>query len=242
MVSNVDGDSVLMTALFAGKQDFLSTVEVCDYYLDKIKNRCGEDVRVFIEGTGNFRKKVATIQKYKGNRTGEKPRYFKDIREYLVNFHGATVVNDQETDDQLGLLQTEDTVQVTNDKDARQIKGWVYDFKKDDLFYVEELDGIKWFFTQMCTGDQIDNIPALKNPAKSHFKNPPNISLAVAEELLKDTTPQQQLEIVAGLFKGQYSEKWFEAMDEIATLLWIRRKGAITWQDCNLFDVKLVKG
>lgn len=248
MISNIDGDSILMTALFAGKNDFLSTVEVCDHYIYKIKDRCGEEVRVFIEGAGNFRKKVATIEKYKGNRIAEKPRYFKDIREYLVNFHNAEVVNGMETDDQLGLLQTDDTVQVTNDKDARQIRGWIYDFKKDNMFYVEELDGITWFFTQLCIGDSTDNIPALKNPYKAFTKkgepakNPPNFTELTTEPLLKNKTPQEQLETVVDLFKQQYGKDWFKAFDEIATLLWIRRKDAITYKDCNLFNVELVKG
>jgi hypothetical protein len=134
------------------------------------------------------------------------------------------------------------------DKDLKTQKGWNYNFKTDQLTYIDEQSAMTNFFTQLCTGDATDSIPALKNPYKAFTKkgepakNPPNFTELTTEPLLKNKTPQEQLETVVDLFKQQYSKDWFKAFDEIATLLWIRRKDAITYKDCNLFNVDIVKG
>lgn len=248
MRSLIDMDVIVYSACYAGKSDYLSSVEVCDFYMDRIKNRCGDEFRGFLSGKDNFRYNVATIAPYKGTRKSDKPPHYKAIREYLTDFYNAEIVDGAEADDALAEAQTDETVICSVDKDLKQVAGYHYDFKTDELVYVEELEGMTWFFTQMCIGDKSDNIPALKNPYKAFTKkgepakNPPNFTELTTEPLLKDKTPQEQLETVVDLFKKQYGEEWFKAFDEIATLLWIRRKDAITYKDCNLFNVELVKG
>ena len=60
---------------------------------------------LYISGKDNFREKVATILPYKGNRDPlHKPKYYKEIREYLKDAYGAQVVDGQEADDEIGII------------------------------------------------------------------------------------------------------------------------------------------
>src|SRR3989304_526118 len=53
----------------------------------------------FLTGEGNFREVISITRKYKGNRNPEhKPIYYKEIREYLINYWDAEVVDGMEAD------------------------------------------------------------------------------------------------------------------------------------------------
>jgi 5'-3' exonuclease len=64
----------------------------------------------FIDGRGNFRKEVAQVKAYKGNRTEMKKSiydtfpYIDDVRETLVEDYGFVHVNGIEADDIVGIL------------------------------------------------------------------------------------------------------------------------------------------
>ena len=55
------------------------------------------DVQVYLTGTSNFRKDIATILPYKGNRDPfDKPKLLPDVRNYLVNVWKAEIVEGME--------------------------------------------------------------------------------------------------------------------------------------------------
>lgn len=181
--------------------------------------------RLFIQGAGNFRYDVATLKEYKGNRDKtHKPKYAKDIFEYLVNVHGAEVVEGQESDDALGIAQCTaapgSTIICSNDKDMDMIPGYHYNWVKGEEYFVSDEDADKMFYWQMLVGDATDNIKGIDK-----------IGAKRASDLLRDRTPEQCRDIVREKYKAQYGDEWERYHREIGTLLWIRRKPN---EDCPL--------
>ena len=120
--------------------------------------------RVIIDGDGNFRSRLATVRPYKGQRgVHAKPLMFNAIRSYLLDVWNAEVVYDQETDDELAILQTEYTsaqkasIIVGIDKDMLQVPGWHLNpnkgFKK-----VSRREAMERLYVQAIQGDSVDNI------------------------------------------------------------------------------------
>ena len=134
--------------------------------MNDIKDRFGPSLEVYIRGDNqsNFRDEIATLYPYKGNRANEKPTYFQEIREYLVDNWGAYKVEDQEVDDELGcrLTELEDTrreaIIVSPDKDLDQLPGRHYSYKMNLAYDVEPIEAQQFFWKQALTGDYSDNI------------------------------------------------------------------------------------
>jgi hypothetical protein len=38
------------------------------------------------------------------------------------------------------------------------VPGWKYDWGRDRKFHVSELEGLRWFYTLLLTGDSVDNV------------------------------------------------------------------------------------
>lgn len=149
---------------------------------------------IYIGGVDNFRELiplpmtyVATVGKwagkskiggkYKENREDTiRPLQLKELRAYMINELGAIVVNGREVDDMSSIRAYEgfksDTriVQVTEDKDALQCSGWLFNPQKmikpiqikgfGELH--KEGKGIKgtgrmWLYYQALYGDSVDN-------------------------------------------------------------------------------------
>lgn len=144
----------------------------------------GDSYLIFLTGKGNFRESIAVTAEYKGNRIAEKPYHYHNTRVYLESL-GAIVVNGMEADDAMAIEATKDvnTIICTRDKDLRQVPGWHYGWEAGlqpeyQLRYVDELGeleliekksgkeitgtGLKFFYSQMITGDVTDNIKGLK--------------------------------------------------------------------------------
>ena len=122
-----------------------------------------DSYELYLTGPGNFR--YAVYPTYKANRMEmQKPFYYNEIRSYMVNVLDAEIVEGMEADDKLAIEQTADpegTVICTEDKDLDQIAGWKYNYVKELLYYVtpEEAEFNLW--SQVLTGDRVDNIPGL---------------------------------------------------------------------------------
>jgi hypothetical protein len=171
--------------------------------------------RAFLTGKGNFRDKVATILPYKGNRDpNHKPKYFKDIREYLVDVYKAEVVEGQEADDMLGITQwsfpDKSTVICSIDKDLKQIPGYHYNPRRQSFWYQTIDEANNFFWWQMLVGDTTDNIPGIYG-----------IGEKKADKALAGGNHRQ---VVEQMYQKQYGDKWRLAFEEVAQLLWMRRE------------------
>lgn len=140
-------------------QNCLHAVKV---QLSGIKSRGGKDAHFFLGGKNNFRLKIDP--EYKANRiNNQKPVYYQEIRDYMVKQFGAEIVDNMEADDICAMLQTEDTIIVSGDKDLLQVPGWHFNPTKPDLGlqFSTPLHSARVFYESMLTGDATDNIKGL---------------------------------------------------------------------------------
>lgn len=185
--------------------------------LDRVPNTGHQ---LYLSGRDNFREKLATIQVYKGNRDpANRPFYYQEIKDYLINHQGALLIHGQEADDEVGIRQWErkdrSTCIVGQDKDLKMIPGWHYDPVKHEELYVTLGQANNFFFHQMLTGDRTDNIPGIKG-----------IGEVRATKLLDPVRGDiiRMKEAVMAKYREQYGSDAERAYKEISNLLWIRRE------------------
>lgn len=210
----------------------------------RIANICAEvyateEPILFITGKGNFRDEIATVKGYKANRkNSKKPWHFNNITAYLKGNYELIEAVGMEADDLICIEQTEryaqrDTVICTRDKDLRQCPGLHYGWELgnqpsfgpemvDYIGYIKINDsrkkisgvGLKFFYSQMITGDQTDNIPGL-----------PRGGASLAYELLNDCEDEEQMhKAVSEAYEKKYGDDWQERMLEQGRLLWMVRE------------------
>lgn len=203
--------------------------EPIEYALSTVKNALGHiwdrfpdrtDQRIFIGGKGNFRDKVATLQVYKGNRDpANRPFYYQEIREYLINHHGAEVVTGMEAEDACGIEQYRNggktTVIVGVDKDLHTVPGYHYNPRKETLEYIPLQDANTIFWKQVLTGDRTDNIRGIDGIGP---KKADNLIAPVAGDWMK------MREVVLKEYVRQHGDDGERIMHETAQLIFILRK------------------
>lgn len=184
----------------------------------------GLEQRGFLTGSGNYREKIATIQPYKGNRKDvPKPKYLQAVREYLVYAWGAEIVEGREADDALGCMQyaakDKSTCIVTVDKDLDGVPGWRLNPVTGVHRYVTLTEANQFFYTQLLTGDRVDNILGLKN-----------IGPKKAAKLLEGLTEEKALyNACRAAYTGVHGFDGDKYLEENANLLWIQRKEGELW-------------
>jgi len=178
----------------------------------------------------NFRYDVATIQPYKGNRKGkEKPRWYQQIRNFLVDHRGAIEVQGMEADDAISIAQRtseEETVICSRDKDLNIVPGNHYSWacgnqKEKPLWYQTEIGGLRCFYKQLLTGDTVDNILGLYRVGQksTYCKDLDSIH----NEFKMYTHVKEQYDKRF----GSYSEKFLE---ENGRLLWMLEYEGQVWR------------
>lgn len=236
---SIDGDIIVYSCGFAAQEEPLAAaLHSANKMVERIVRETGAtDYVVYLTGKGNFREEVATIQGYKANRAGqEKPLHYTDIKNHLIKRHKAIVVEGEEADDALGIAQCMSEGQHTIaslDKDLDMIPGWHYNWRKDELYEMTEDEGMRFFYTQLITGDSTDNIPGLfkltGTKALKKYKEP--LEMMDDESFMWDH--------VYNVYLSAYStngmclddadtvvRKW---LIEIGKLLWIRRYPCEEW-------------
>ena len=217
-----DGPEVAKMAAKATMESILDKLQVSDY-------------KAYLTGEGNYRFKRATIKPYKGHRP-ERPKYHAVVRDYLINYWKAEVIDGMEADDRLGIeqyymfsrakcpsfgiektkqdLQLEcNTVICSIDKDLKMIPGWHYNFVTDEKVFIDEVEAYRNFYRQCITGDTTDNIPGLYHITGN------KATRQVLDKLEDCKTIAELSNYVAELYKGHE-----EQLDEISDLLWICRQ------------------
>ena len=124
-----------------------------------------EGHELFLTGKVNFRNDIAVTAPYKGNRKDvKKPVHLPLLREYLQVSWGATISDGQEADDDIAIRATqlgEEGIIVSIDKDFMQVPGWHYNFVKKEKKFVTPEEGLRFFYKQILTGDNADNIKGI---------------------------------------------------------------------------------
>ena len=177
-----------------------------------------QDYKGFLTGKGNFRDSIAVTVPYKGQRVSEKPVHLQALRCHLVTSWGFTVVQGIEADDAVGIaayaVPEDETIMVHIDKDLNQFRGWHYNYKKKEKYHVTEFEGLHSFYTQILTGDRIDNIVGLKG-----------IGPVKAKKVLEKCTNESELyQAVLKAYEGDQ-----QRVLENAQLLWLQRSPNQVW-------------
>ena len=120
--------------------------------------------QIYLTGSGNYRQELAKLAPYKGNRDpSSRPVHYQAIRDYLVEHHGAVVVDGREADDEVSIQARQrhphDYVIASIDKDLDQISGLHYDYMRHVKYDVSAEDAQRWFWIQCLSGDPGDNVP-----------------------------------------------------------------------------------
>lgn len=158
---------------------------------------------------------------YKANRKAPKPLHYLALREYLIEHHPTEVVHGMEADDALGINQTEDTVIVSIDKDLRQIPGKHYHFVNKELYEIDDVAGIRWFYKQILIGDRSDGIEGLRG-----------VGPVRADKYLDGFNDEYEMYQAV---KELYGEEGQEALLKAGQLLKIKRtKDEPIWQPPSL--------
>lgn len=188
--------------------------------MEGVTGRFNEGFLAYIQEGRHFRYDVATIKPYKGNRdVTHKPKYYKEIKDYLIDRWAAIPVTAIETDDAIGIeqwLRTDKySVIVSIDKDMDMIPGWHYNWKRGELYYQPLEEANLFLFYQMLTGDTVDNIQGIYGlgPKKSGKILDDN-----GRDLDKVRTAVQKI------YQDTYGEEWERYYQEIGRLLYILRR------------------
>lgn len=167
----VDADMVCYRAAWAtdgkSKQDCVDSINtiMTGIYDNTIEFPTANNFKLFLTGSRNFRKDLDP--NYKLNRVNNrKPTHLDLARETLVETYVATITDGYEADDAISMevekhRKPEKTVIVSLDKDFKTISCWHYDFVKNTYFWQDSLGALKWFYAQVLTGDNADNIPGI---------------------------------------------------------------------------------
>jgi hypothetical protein len=207
--------------------------------------------RIFIGGKGNYRDSIATTLPavvkldegktwtYKGNRNNlHKPKYFSEIREYLINEWGAEVTEGRESDDEVSIVQysypDKSTCIVGQDKDLDMCPGWHYNPIKKTFKYVTLKEANLFFRLQTLTGDWgSDYIPGLDG-----------IGEVRAKKVLKDCNYDLKEidKVTLQMYNSEYGPKLGQAvLNDNRNLLWIQRESWTGWNG-NRIDCEWSRG
>lgn len=218
-VALIDADVIVYRVAFASEEEeediCLARAKELIFEIVYTELNC-DDYKAYITGRGNFREVVATTAPYKGNRKDfQRPKHYHALREYLQRL-GAELVEGQEADDAIAIQAQEGHYWIVSiDKDFDQVPGWHYNFVKKEKYYVTEEEGLRNFYTQILTGDRVDNIIGIKG-----------IGPVKAEKILKDcTTEREYYDACVKAYDGNIAR-----VTENGVLLWLRRYPNQLWQ------------
>jgi 5'-3' exonuclease len=234
----IDADQMVYACGFAAKGEPLShSLQLINQRITKsLKLTNCKKYSVFIKGKGNFRDDIA--MDYKATRTGDKPEFYEEIREFLQDVHEAQTVDRMEADDMVSLLLYQDymandkdpekcTVIVSSpDKDLKNTPGWHLNPMKDDVYWVSEEQANRHFAYQLLAGDRVDNIPGLpqlfEETRKKYGGKQRKCGEGTAKTIISQTkTAEEAAKVVAECYyTGGYSEVYLR---EQINLLWMTR-------------------
>lgn len=237
----LDGDIyAFRSAASAENEDLGIAIARCEDMIDNtLAETDADEFSIYLSGANNFRYDI--YPEYKANRTSPKPRWLKDVKDYLIENYSAEVSDGCEADDLLGIAQCatleandgcafglyneNPTIICSLDKDLRMIPGQHYSFeisgaskgtkwvRPSEIVTVTPEEGLKRFYTQILTGDTTDNV-----------KGASGIGPKKAAAILADKVTEQEL--------YEAVEVYFSPEELLMTgrCLWIFRKPNDIWE------------
>lgn len=191
-----------------------------------------------LSGKGNFRNEVAKQEPYKGNRDPSvgRPFHYDTVGDYIRNNYPCIVVDGYEADDWLGIEQRKDidnTIICSRDKDLGTVHGWHYRWACGENqperlnHFISEWEAKEFFFHQMLTGDNTDNIMGcgirkMKKWGGEMKLRREGVGAKAADKILVQcNTVQEMFDAVKLEYERVFGEGHEDVMLENARLLYI---------------------
>lgn len=181
------------------------------------------EIKLVVQGTGNFRDDLLLPTKYKSSRSGNiRPLLLGEVKEYIIRKYKAELAHGLESDDILsmyayeGFRSKKKIVQATVDKDAKMCSGWLLNWDKMTepkfisglgTLFIDgkgKLDGCgrKWLMYQASVGDPSD---CYKPTELTKYKYGEKSALKDFGELQTD---KECWECLATLYRMWYPEQF----------------------------------
>ena len=197
-----------------------------DELLEKIMYGCNtQNSRIYLTSTDRSNFRFQLYPDYKAQRKDKpKPVHYAFLRKTLEQEYMAEVVHEQEADDALGIALSEDasSILATIDKDLDQIPGWHFNFVKEQIYQMSEIEAWRSFYMQCLVGDK----------ATDNVEGCPGIGIVKATRSLEGCESESEMfEAVTRLYLKAYStpEVASTMLWLAGNLLWVRRKENQSW-------------
>jgi hypothetical protein len=217
----VDGDILVYRVGFASNDvsEGYAIARMAEFLEDLIFLNGFDKYKGYLTGKSNYRNDIAKTAPYKGNRKADKPIHYQALRDYMIKAWAFEMIEGQEADDAIGIqayaMDEGEYCICTIDKDLDMIRGDHFNFVKDIRYKVTEEECIRNFYTQILTGDRVDNIIGIKG-----------IGAVKAKRILKEC--QTENEMYLAVLKAYEGNE--QRVLENGQLLWIRREQNQIWQ------------
>lgn len=217
----IDADIIGYRSVFSKEAESVADIlTIADMYIRNIVKKADDEIKdykLFLTGKGNFRSSLATTAPYKGNREVEKPEHLDTVRQHLLDFHPSLLSAGEEADDRIAIEATQrgDACVICSiDKDFDQVPGKHYNFVKDIRYTVTPWEGLVFFYSQILSGDRVDNIIGIKG-----------IGPAKAKKALEECKTELELfKRCVEMYEGDTAR-----VTENGKLLWLRRHNSEIW-------------
>lgn len=215
----IDADSILFAICVDKKQDdyqiahfgaqaersLNDVIEEFNNYFLKIlmDSGCIQYVAFLTAGSHRY----SFYPEYKANRKKlEKPRFLKELTAYAIETLGFCRVDGYEADDLVNMCKEQlgdNTLIVHTDKDLDQIPGNHFNYKKPEFYDISEDTAQLNLWTQVITGDSIDNIKGI-----------PGKGSKFAEQLKDECSYTKGAETHVGVFRNEILSNYIDKFGE----------------------------
>jgi 5'-3' exonuclease len=166
----VDGDPLMFRAAY-NKHSAEEAYDTFEEKLEDIENTVFCDTtQIAVFGDNNFR--IDYFKDYKNTPSRKKSKannpYYFELRQILMEENRVVPATGMEADDLVRIwaeeakAREEQFVVASVDKDLQCISGHHYLIHRDELIYVDDDMADKHYWTQILTGDAVDNIRGLR--------------------------------------------------------------------------------
>lgn len=183
------------------------TLQGIDWYItEKILKYVNVDGYIgFLGGKGNFRKLLT--DSYKEGRSEDRPNFFNEAKQHLVDKWGFVIVDEIEAEDAVGICLTKypEGVIVHTDHDLNQLEGTHFNPVTNSWETINSTQAIYNLSIQLLAGCSTDKVRGLKK----------GIGPRSAEKLLDGFPNEALLFEVINLYLKEYGE--YKGIEEFYT-------------------------
>ena len=164
-----------------------------------------------------------------------RPVHYAAIREYIGDQYSPTWVIEYEADDAMATFaedcrtNKDEFLLVHVDKDLNQIPGKHYNPITNELYDMNELQALQFFYRQMLTGDSVDDIKGVLQIGKKIGFGP-----AMSHKFIDYLTTEEEMwNVIIKHYNEQYQDSGEDVATETGQLLYLSKFIGDIWKNPN---------